>query len=75
MLDKIIQWFTPVGEYTISKLLPMIALFALLVLGIAVFHFDALASILAALFPSVVIRVLQILEARKAPETKGSDNP
>ena len=53
----------------------MIALFALLVLGIAVFHFDALASILAALFPSVVIRVLQIAEARKAPETKGSDNP
>ena len=53
----------------------MIALFALLVLGIAVFHFDALASILAALFPSVVIRVLQILEARKAPEAKGSDNP
>lgn len=53
----------------------MIALFALLVLGIAVLHFDALASILAALFPSVVIRVLQILEARKAPEAKGSDNP
>ena len=53
----------------------MIALFALLVLGIAVFHFDPLASILAALFPSVVIRVLQILEAKKAPETKGSDNP
>ena len=52
----------------------MIALFALLVLGIAVFHFDALASILAALFPSAVIRVLQILEARKAPETKGSDH-
>ena len=59
----------------ISYNMRMIALFALLVLGIAVFHFDALASILAALFPSVVIRVLQILEARKAPETKGSDNP
>jgi len=53
----------------------MIALFALLVLGIAVFHFDPLASILAALFPSIVIRVLQIVEAKKAPETKGSDNP
>ena len=53
----------------------MIALFALLVLGIAVFHFDALASILAALFPSIVIRVLQIVEAKRAPEIKGSDNP
>ena len=53
----------------------MIALFALLVVGIAVFHFDPLASILAALFPSIVIRILQIVEARKAPETKGSDNP
>ena len=53
----------------------MIALFALLVLGIAVFRFDALASILAALFPSVVIRVLQIAEAKRAPEAKGSDNP
>ena len=53
----------------------MIALFALLVLSIAVFHFDALASILAALFPSVVIRVLQIAEARKPSETKGSDHP
>ena len=53
----------------------MIGLFALLVLGIAVFHFDALASILAALFPSVVIRVLQIAEARRPSETKGSDNP
>jgi hypothetical protein len=48
----------------------MIALFALLVVGIAVFHFDPLASILAALFPSIVIRILQIVEARKAPETK-----
>ena len=53
----------------------MIALFALLVLGIAVFHFDPLASILAALFPSVVIRVLQIMEARKASDAKGSDHP
>ena len=51
----------------------MMALFGLLVLGIAVFHFDALATIIAALFPSVVIRVLQVIEARKAPETKGSE--
>ena len=53
----------------------MLALFGLLVLGIAVFHFDALATIIAALFPSVVIRVLQVIEARKAPETKGSEEP
>ncbi len=53
----------------------MIVLFALLALGIAVFRFDALSSILAALFPSVVIRILQIAEAKRAPETKGSDNP
>ena len=51
----------------------MIALFALLVLGIAVFHFDALACIIAAIFPSVVIRVLQIMEAKKAPVSEGSE--
>jgi hypothetical protein len=59
----------------VSYNLRMTAMFALLVLGITVFHFDPLASILAALFPSIVIRILQIVEARKAPETKGSDNP
>lgn len=53
----------------------MIALFALLVVGIAAFHFDALASILSALFPSVVIRVLQIAEARRAKATEGSEEP
>ena len=53
----------------------MIALFALLVLGIAVFRFDPLASILAALFPSVVIRILQIVEARKASAAEGSEKP
>ena len=57
----------------LSYNLRMIALFALLVLGIAVFHFDALATILAALFPSVVIRILQILEARKGTPTEGSE--
>ena len=51
----------------------MLALFGLLVLGIAVFHFDALATIIPSVFPSIVIRVLQIIEARKAPETKGSE--
>ena len=53
----------------------MIALFGLLVLGIAVFKFDALATILPSVFPSIVIRVLQIMEARKAPVSEGSEEP
>jgi len=53
----------------------MITLFLLLALGIAGFHFDPLASILAALFPSVVIRILQIIEARKARTAEGSEKP
>ena len=57
----------------LSYNLRMIALFALLVLGIAVFKFDALATILAAVFPSIVIRILQIAEAKKAPASEGSE--
>ena len=53
----------------------MIGLFVLLVLGIVALHFDALASILASLFPSVIIRILQITEARKARTTEGSEEP
>ena len=53
----------------------MIALFALLALGIAVFGFDALSSVLAALFPSIVIRLLQIKEATKPSESEGSEKP
>ena len=53
----------------------MIALFALLALGIAVLHFDALATILAAAFPTIVIRVLQIVEAKKAKADEGSEKP
>ena len=53
----------------------MIALFALLALGIAVLHFDALATIIAAAFPVVIIRILQVMEARKAPDAKGSEEP
>ena len=34
MMQEILQWFAPVGQYTISKLLPMIMLFALGVLAI-----------------------------------------
>lgn len=57
----------------LSYNLRMIALFALLTLGIAVLHFDALATILAAVFPSIVIRVLQIVEAKKPPVSEGSE--
>lgn len=53
----------------------MITLFILLALGIALFHFDPIASILAALFPSVVIRILQIIEARKVRTAEGSEKP
>lgn len=57
----------------ISYNMRMIALFALLVLGIAVFKFDALATILPSVFPSIVIRVLQIAEGKKPSETEGSE--
>ena len=53
----------------------MFALFGLLALGIAVFHFDPIATIIAALIPSAVIRFLQFTEARRASQTEGSDNP
>ena len=53
----------------------MIALFALLVLGIAVFKFDPLATILPVVFPTIVIRVLQILEARRPSVSEGSEKP
>ena len=59
----------------VSYNLRMIALFILLALGIAAFKFDALATILAALFPSVVIRILQIAEAKKAKAAEGSEKP
>ena len=54
--------------------LRMVALFALLVLGIAVFRFDPLATILPSVFPSIVIRILQIMEAKKPSDPKGSEN-
>ena len=57
----------------ISYNMRMIGLFALLVLGIAVFRFDPLATILPSVFPSIVIRLLQIAEAKKAPASEGSE--
>lgn len=53
----------------------MIALFALLVLGIVVFKFDPLATILPVVFPTVVVRVLQIMQARRPDLSKGSEKP
>ena len=59
----------------LSYNLRMIALFALLVLGIAVFKFDPLATILPVVFPTIVIRALQIMEARRPSVSEGSDKP
>ena len=59
----------------LSYNLRMIALFALLVVGIAVFKFDPLATILPIVFPTIVIRVLQIMEARRPSVSEGSDKP
>ena len=59
----------------LSYNLRMIALFALLVAGIAVFKFDPIATILPILFPSIVIRVLQIMEAKRPSVSEGSDKP
>ena len=53
----------------------MIALFALLVAGIAVFKFDPLATILPVVFPTIVIRVLQFMEARPSRLSEGSEKP
>ena len=43
----------------------MFALLLLIVAGIRVFNFDALATILPILFPTVVIRILQIINIRR----------
>lgn len=53
----------------------MIALVALLVLGIAVFKFDPLATILPVLFPTIAVRILQIAQARRPDLSKGSEKP
>ena len=59
----------------LSYNLRMIARFALMVAGIAVFKFDPIATILPILFPSLVIRVLQIMEAKRPSVSEGSDKP
>lgn len=57
----------------LSKNLRMIALFALIVVGMKLFGFDPLASILPIAFPTVVIRVLQIIDIKKSSAIKGSE--
>ena len=59
----------------LSYNLRMIALFALMVVGISVFKFDPIATILPILFPTLVIRVLQIMEAKRPSVSEGSDKP
>ena len=57
----------------LSRNLRMIALFGLVVVGIKVFGFDPLASILPIAFPTVVIRVLQIIDIKKSSAVEGSE--
>ena len=57
----------------LSKNLRMIALFGLIVVGIKVFGFEPLASILPVAFPTVVIRVLQIIDIKKSSAVEGSE--
>ena len=53
----------------------MIGLLALIVVGLTVFKFDPLATILPVLFPTIVVRVLQIMEARRPSVSEGSEKP
>ena len=59
----------------LSYNLRMIALFVLLVVGIAVLKLDPLATILPVVFPTIVIRVLQIMEAKRPTVSEGSEKP
>ncbi|MBQ6374690.1 MAG: hypothetical protein IJJ45_09435 [Clostridia bacterium] len=51
----------------------MIALMLLIIAGIKLFGFDPLATILPIVFPSIVIRILQIIDSRKNASAKGSE--
>ena len=74
--EEIVELSTQMrNRMKLSYNIRMFALFGLLALGIAVFKFDAIATILAILFPTVVIRVMQIMEARRASGSKGSEAP
>lgn len=51
----------------------MIALLALIVVGIRVFGFDALATILPIAFPTIVIYALQIIDKKRTSVPEGSE--
>lgn len=51
----------------------MIALFALIVAGIRLFGFDALATILPIAFPTAVIYALQFIDNKRNAVPKGSE--
>lgn len=51
----------------------MIALLALIVVGIRVFGFDALATILPIAFPTIVIYALQIINKKRTSVPEGSE--
>ena len=57
-----------------SRSMRMVGLFGLIVLGITVFMFEALPTILPIVFPTVVIRVMQIIDM-KSSGSKGSEKP
>ena len=55
----------------LSRSLRMFALLGLVVIGIALLHFQPLATILPIVFPSIVVKCLQIIELKKASAVKG----
>ena len=59
----------------LSRNLRMLGLFGLIVVGLTVFKFEPLPTILPVAFPSVVIRILQIIDIRRESPSKGSEKP
>ena len=52
-----------------------IGLLVLIIVGIRVFHFPALPTIIPIIFPAVVVRVVQIIEIKTSNASKGSEKP
>lgn len=63
------------AKMKLSRNARTIALLVLIVIGIRVFHFPALPTILPIVFPAVVVRVVQIIEIKKSNASKGSEQP
>ena len=51
----------------------MLALLALVVVGITLLRFHPLATIIPVVFPSVVVKLLQIIDIRKASSAEGGE--